>query len=193
LLIAGVASNLTDLIAHIPSIRRNIVGISVPNMAADEVRDMVAIAERSGGAPFDEAAVEQLVATSAGLPYLAALIGQHAIIAASEARALSVGPAQVDLARRRAAEDIFSRLPPRVQFLLGEGALFGPATSIGRAAYEAISHDGSIADPTLIAAFSDNATAFAPLVEPVPDHPRGAWRFVEDGTSSYIWLAGQQG
>jgi hypothetical protein len=193
LLIAGVASNLTDLIAHIPSIRRNIVGISVPNMVAEEVRDMVTIAERSGGAPFDDAAVERLVTVSAGLPYIAALVGQHAIIAASEARALSVGIAQVDVARSRAAEDIFSRLPPRVQYMLSDGALFGPNTPIGRAAHEAISHDGSIADPALIATFTGNSADLAPLVEPVPDHPRGAWRFVEDGTSSYIWLAGQQG
>ncbi|MGJ3628615.1 hypothetical protein AB5I41_19925 [Sphingomonas sp. MMS24-JH45] len=46
--IAGVAANLTELIEHIPSIRRNILGLPGPMMSAEEMAEMIALGEAAG-------------------------------------------------------------------------------------------------------------------------------------------------
>jgi Cdc6-like AAA superfamily ATPase len=188
LLIAGVADNLTDLIAHVPSIRRNIVGIPVPNMTDDEVGELIAIGEQTGGVSFEKLAVERLVAASAGLPYLAALIGQHATLAAVDAGAAKVVADHVDIACSRAAEDIESRLSPTTQYALSESGAMAPESVVVKAAREAVRRGGLIEDPALRGAIERLAGRQAALFEIVPRHPDGAWRFAEDGASTYIWL-----
>lgn len=188
IVIAGVAGNLTELIAHIPSIRRNIIGIGVPNMTEDEVRDMVAIAEQAGGPHFEPEALMALVLNSAGLPYLASLMGQHATLAAAEDQATTVTRDHIEVARLRTAEDILSRLSPTTQHAIANCRAGKQAELIDRLAAHAVRHDGQIADPSLLTEISSQAEALAGLVEPIPDEPSGAWRFREDGASSCIWL-----
>ncbi|MDZ3833681.1 MAG: ATP-binding protein [Sphingopyxis sp.] len=189
IMIAGVASNLTDLIAHIPSIRRNIVGIAVPNMGEDEIRDMVAIACKNGGPAFRPAAVEALARVSAGLPYLAALIGQHAAIAAIEQQASEVDEDHLGVATDRAAVDILSRLSPLVIHSLRDESARDRDSLLWACAVDAIENDGLITTPELIARLSVERTALMKLVRPIDEDPLERWQFVEDGVSSYIWLA----
>jgi AAA ATPase domain len=188
LLIAGVADNLTDLIAHVPSIRRNIVGVAVPNMSDDEVRELVAIGEQAGNIEFDAAATRQLIAASAGLPYLAALIGQHATLAAAEAGGGRVTAEQVDIGCLRAADDIGSRLSPVAQYALAEAGTISPSAILCRAAAESVRKGGIIESVELRQEIEKMSGRQATLLEPVPGHPNGAWRFAEDGTSTFIWL-----
>ena len=188
LLIGGVASNLTDLIAHVPSIRRNIVGIGVPNMTDDEVRDLIAIGERVGSVSFTGAATTRLVEMSAGLPYLAALIGQHATLAAIEGGAAQIDTAHVEIAGTRAAEDIGSRLSPAVQHALGDHHHLAPAGIIARGAAEAVRNGGLILSPDVLHELGQLSAPQSGLFKPVANHPSGAWQFGEDGTSSYVWL-----
>lgn len=189
IMIAGVASNLTDLIAHIPSIRRNIIGIAVPNMDEDEIREMVTIANKNGGPAFLPAAVEALARVSAGLPYLAALIGQHAAIAAIEQQSLEVTADHVSVATERAAADILSRLSPLVTHSLRDERAREPGSLLWSCAADAIENDGLISTPALIAKLSDEGAALKRLVLPVDGDPLERWQFIEDGVSSYIWLA----
>lgn len=189
IMIAGVASNLTDLIAHIPSIRRNIIGIAVPNMDEDEIREMVTIANKNGGPAFLPAAVEALARVSAGLPYLAALIGQHAAIAAIEQQSPEVTADHVSVATERAAADILSRLSPLVTHSLRDERAREPGSLLWSCAADAIENDGLISSPALIAKLSDEGAAFKRLVLPVDGDPLERWQFIEDGVSSYIWLA----
>ncbi len=188
LLIAGVASNLTDLIAHVPSIRRNIVGIGVPNMTDDEVRELVAIGENAGKVRFSDHAVGRLVAHSAGLPYLAALIGQHAALAAGEDGLREVDAAHVDTARQRAADDIGSRLSPAARFAFSPQNATQTDGILADLAAEAVANGGVIAPAPLVAQIEQLPAPQKSLFEPCPDHPQGAWRFVEDGASTYVWL-----
>ncbi len=192
IMIAGVASNLTDLIAHIPSIRRNIIGIAVPNMDQDEIRDMVAIAHRNGGPAFRPAAVEALARVSAGLPYLAALIGQHAAIAAIEKEASEVDADHLGVATDRAAADILSRLSPLVTYNLRDEGARERDSLLWSCAVDAIENDGLITTPELVARLSDENEALKKLVLPIDEDPLERWQFVEDGVSSYIWLAGHR-
>ncbi len=189
IMIAGVASNLTDLIAHIPSIRRNIIGIAVPNMDEDEIREMVAIAKQNGGPIFLPTAVTALARASAGLPYLAALIGQHAALAAIEQRSLEVDVAHVDVATERAAADILSRLSPLVTYSLRDEDARKRGSFLWSCAVDAIENDGLITDPALIARLSSEGELLKRLVLPIEGDPLERWQFVEDGVSSYIWLA----
>ncbi len=189
LLIAGVAANLNELIAHVPSIRRNIVGVSVPNMSPDEVREMIAIGERVGDVRISAEAVDTLIAGAAGLPYLAALIGQHATLESVDDGATEVLPAHVEMALRRAQEDIHSRLSPSAAFILAQPGVLDPAGPIVRAAIEAVRHGGQISGPETTAALAAMSAPGAALFERVEGRMDGAWRFREDGVSSYLWLA----
>ncbi len=188
LLIAGVASNLTHLIAHVPSIRRNIVGIGVPNMTDDEIRELVAIGESAGKVRFSAGAVQQLIEYSAGLPYLASLLGQHAALAAGEEGAREVEAAHVELARHRSAEDIGSRLSPAARFALSTPDDLRPDEFLAATAGEAVRNGGIIVSNQLVDRITQLALPQKGLFEPCPDHPQGAWRYAEDGASTYVWL-----
>ena len=189
LLVAGVADNLNELIAHVPSIRRNIVGIGVPNMGDDEVRDLIAIGERSGNVRMAGAAIDRLIGGAAGLPYLAALIGQHATLESIERNATEVGVDHVNTGFVRAQEDIASRLSPAATYILAQPAVLAAGSAVVRAAVEAVHNGGRIADPTTtasLAALTEPESALFARIEGSMDN---GWRFREDGVSSYVWLA----
>ena len=78
LVLAGVAADLTELVEHIPSIRRNILAVRVPKMSDTEVLQIVANGEREAGVNFDEAARNFIVEVARGSPYIANLLCHHA-------------------------------------------------------------------------------------------------------------------
>lgn len=187
LLIGGVAANLSELVAHVPSIRRNIVGIGVPNLDRDEVAEMVDIAEASGNVRFEALARDRLAEVSAGLPYLVGLIGQHAVLEASDSGEPWIAKAHVDRAVAVGCEEIASRLSLRCNFALDR--LSAARTKLlERAAAEATSHGGIIVDPAITAELRLHEKEFADILQPMADDPRGGWRFSEDGTASLVWL-----
>ena len=110
LVISGVAGNLADLVEHIPSIRRNILGYRVPELEAAEVQQMVAIGENISGLTFDPAARADVVTMANGSPYLASLLGQYASFGALDRGAAEVGPADVRRAATRVADELRTRL-----------------------------------------------------------------------------------
>ena len=188
LLIGGVAENLTDLVSYIPSIRRNIVGIGVPNLTADEVDEMVNIAEAQGTIRFDAAARERIATVSAGLPYLVGLLGQHATLLASDAGDDIIAVTHVDRALAIACDDISSRLTLRCSHALAQHERSAYADLIRRAAAEATLSGGVIVDSALVAELRRQGDRLSDLVGPVEDDPRGGWRFHEDGAASLVWL-----
>lgn len=68
LVLAGVASNLQQLIGYIPSIRRNIIGLPMPRLSSEEVRALIRIGEKSAGVSFDEDAIQAIESLSNGSP-----------------------------------------------------------------------------------------------------------------------------
>lgn len=187
LLIGGVAGSLSELVAHVPSIRRNIAGIGVPNLIASEVDEMVDIAEASGNVRFDALARERLAEVSAGLPYLVGLIGQHAIFEAADAGDDWIARAHIDRAVGVGCEEIASRLSVHCNFALDR---LSPAHRklVEQASVEAAANGGLVVDPTTTAELRRNASDVSEIVRPLTDDPRGGWRFNEDGASSLVWL-----
>jgi hypothetical protein len=78
LLLTGVASNLDELIGFTPSIRRNIVGLSVGAMGDEDLIEILARAEEATGLQFAESARALIVRMSGGSPYLVRLLGNRA-------------------------------------------------------------------------------------------------------------------
>ena len=68
LVIAGVASNLTELIDHIPPIQRSLYALQTPKMVSREITELVRRGEDGTGLTFDDGAVELIVAAANGYP-----------------------------------------------------------------------------------------------------------------------------
>lgn len=197
LVIAGVASNLTDLISYIPSIRRNIIGMPVPNMTSDEVREMLDIAGQQSGLVFNENAHEAIVLSSVGLPYLVGLIGQHAGIEATLRGSTKVELADVHRAVGIAAMEVSRRLSPTSLFEIEEYAKkAGGMEHLTSLAFEALKAGGLIREKDVEddAPEADRKARKArmtasKLFERIANDPLDRWRFVEDGCSTFIWLS----
>jgi hypothetical protein len=112
LVIAGVASNLQELIGYIPSIRRNVVGLPIPKLTTDEVRALITIGEQAGGLNYEERAIEMIDLLCNGSPYLARLISHHAGIHALDERRLQVNLADILSALNSIVDEAEGRLAP---------------------------------------------------------------------------------
>lgn len=197
LVIAGVAANLNELIEHIPSIRRNIVGLSVNNMSRDEVSSLIRIGERMSDFAFEEPAVEMIVHLAAGSPYIASLLSQHAGLLAVERGAESVAIEDVTAAIGRSADEIADRISERSRYAVDRAYGDGLAAALAPLAHAALRHGGRFGAEALAEQAPDAAERtrtmdrldreFA-LVERIADDPAGRYRFREEGVPIYLWI-----
>lgn len=188
LLIGGIASSLSELIAYVPSIRRNVVGIGIPNLTADEVSEMLDIAQAEGNVSFGLEAREQLITISAGLPYLVGLVGQFAVLEAVDNGEDQIALKHVDRAVSLSSEEIANRLSLRCICALEKLKEEPFASLLERAASEATREGGIVVNPELTGELMRHQLRFSEILEPIADDPRGGWRFLEDGASSLVWL-----
>ena len=196
LVIAGVAGNLADLVEHIPSIRRNILGFRVPELKPTEVQQMVAIGEEISGLIFDPKASEDIIAMANGSPYLASLLSQYASFGALDRAATIVAPVDVRKAVAQVADELRARLTEQT----GEGtdhAIADGWSATLHALADHSMHQMGCLDPELLEdAFTDRSfpevaeqlkDAYG-IVIPAFDEKPGRYRFREEGLGSYIWL-----
>jgi hypothetical protein len=203
LVIAGVADNLTDMLAEIPSIRRNICPIDVPRMSSDEVRQLVRRGEFVSGLSFDAEVVETIATVSNGLPYLASLLSQHmGLVALHDGRTrveLKDAPAAmrvvVDELRHQLtlrAQAQIEHLQPEAETILGQVA--GQA-SIANAAFSLASVDtffpaeatGQLCRRLLAAMSADGG-----LLQ-VWDNEFGRhYRFADPNAAQFLWLTAER-
>ena len=115
LVLAGVAADLTELVEHIPSIRRNIFALRVPKMSEAEVLQIVANGEREADLKFDGQASAFVVEVARGSPYIANLICHHAGHAALDAGRSTVVPADVASAVDRTILEFQGRIATPAQ------------------------------------------------------------------------------
>lgn len=115
LVLAGVAANLDELVGFTPSIRRNIVGLHVPPLLPDEVRDILDMGEEATGLTFADDARAAITAMAAGSPYIARLLGARAGSAALDAGLRQVGAGQVRQAAESTLGEWNAGLPRRVR------------------------------------------------------------------------------
>lgn len=113
LVIAGVASNVTELVEYIPSIQRSVAALPVPDMSATEVRQLVVNGEDASGVSFESAAIGLVVSVANGLPYLASLLCHHASHLAVEQGRMTVKTGDVSAAISEALQEFEARTAKR--------------------------------------------------------------------------------
>ena len=202
LVLAGVAADLTELVEHIPSIRRNIFAHRVPKMPDTEVLQIVSNGEREAGLTFDPAASASVVAVSLGSPYIANLLCHHAGHAALDEGRSTVLPRDVSGAVDRAVAEFQARIAKPVQARIRGLMEHGSGEALATAARAALSGDGAFGVAEL-QAFGDVDAKRAQqvlqllasekiLVADDDDDTGARMAFAEDGLPTFIWMSWAQ-
>lgn len=122
LVIGGVASDLTDLMEHIPSIRRNVAAVKIAPMSDEEVRALIENGSRLSGIKFDASAADLIVTAARGSPYLTSLMSHVSGMLALDAGRLNVVLDDVTRALDDVIDDFRSRIPRQLALQLDEAA-----------------------------------------------------------------------
>ena len=198
--IAGVAANLTELVSNVPSIQRNIAAIQVPRMTSDELRELVKKGEDVSGVVFDDAAVQAVVASSLGFPYLASLLSHRAGLNAIDAGRDTVEAADVVAAKSEAVEEARGRITRRSQMqidqrlqkgMLGALGVLASAAKTASAGFSLEDLDMLGADPLDVSgakALLERLTREDILIEAAEDEFGRTFHFKEDSVATYLWL-----
>lgn len=202
LVLAGVAADLTQLVEHIPSIRRNIFAMRIPKMTDDEVLSIISNGEREAGLTFDPAASASIAAVSLGSPYIASLLCHHAGHAALDEGRATVIPRDVSASVSRAVAEFQARIAKPVQARVKTLIEQGSGEALATAARAALSGDGSFGASELQAYGDVDAKRAQQVIQLLaseniltPDDEDGDGQrltFVEDGLPTYIWMSWAQ-
>lgn len=197
LVLSGVAGDLSDLVEHIPSIRRNIFAQHVEKMSDAEIASIVSNGERETTMTFEPTATAFVVAASRGSPYLANLICHHAGHAALNQQRTTVKPADVAQAVEQAVEEFAGRvskpLVARVARLMD-----GNGGAIAAAARAALAADGTftlqelVTDQELEAKRAQQVIALLKeegLLREIQNDDTANYRFLDDGLPAFIWMS----
>lgn len=204
LVIGGVASDLAELIDHIPSIRRNILAVRVPQMSDEEVREMIATGERASGLRFDAAASDLVVRISRGWPYIAVLVCHNAGLCALDAEREVILEDDVSAALDASASELRSRMSnamiQQVDSLFGEDS--GRALMVIAGAALATGGEFTATDIERVSPKSTEATAAKRIADQLAgerillerrgEPGQNLYGFVDDGLPSYLWFLGTQ-
>ena len=197
LVIAGVASSLTELVDRIPSIRRNILGLQVPNMNDEEIAQLVRNGQSVSGLSFATDVVRFITSFACGSPYIASLLSQYSGIVALDRRSTVVEKSDVVDAIRQSLDEIRQRVHPQTLHSIEQAYQAGYSSVLGLLACTAL-NAGGILQPSLIAEVS-NSEGWAPgciddieqrfgLVKRVSGDPTGAYHFADEGVPIYLWM-----
>lgn len=202
LVLAGVAADLTELVEHIPSIRRNIFACRVPKMSDAEVLQLVANGERESDLKFDPDASASVLTVARGSPYLASLLCHHAGHAALDEGRNTVMPADVARAVGYAVGEFEARVPTPMQSKVRELFNKGRAEVMALAARAALATDGVFSAADLVAASEVTprkaeeviaAVSSEGLVKTISEaESESRYTFVEDGLPTLIWMSWAQ-
>ncbi|MBS0334059.1 MAG: ATP-binding protein [Proteobacteria bacterium] len=198
--VAGVASDLAELIDHSPSVQRNILALQMPAMNSTELKELVRNGERLTGLTFDNECLGQVVTIARGLPHLASLLSHYAGLSALEKGRLAVVGGDIATAVATSSAQIGQRTSKRakVQIVEAQKRGFGPLLDAMAAA--SLSSSGEpfrIAEVARIAEMPEAACkrgaeemmANGGLIEAVEDENGKGLAFVEEGVPLLIWLA----
>jgi len=113
-MLVGIAQSVADLGLDHPSVERNLWPVKLPRMTADELRDIIQLAESRLNASgptikFDPAARGRLVAVAGGFPWFVHVIGQAALIEGPSEHPAQVTVAAIDRAVESLAKNRFAQ------------------------------------------------------------------------------------
>ena len=204
LVIAGVAADLTELVEHIPSIRRNIFAMQVPKMTAAEVNHLVENGEAISGVTYDKDATDFIVFVANGSPYLASLLSHHAGLAAIDRGASAVSADDVSLAVDQALTEFRGRISKHSQNQIDQAAKTGVRHVLGVMAGSALFNNGRFdgRDMDTLYPSAANAASFKSTIEELAargvlleaqdgEFGRG-YRFSEEAVLPYLWILAAQ-
>ena len=196
IVLAGVAADLSDLVEHIPSIRRNIFALRVPKMSEAEVLQIIATGERETDIKFDPGARASIVTVAHGSPYLASLLCHHSSYSAIDEGRDTVLPNDVANAIAIAVSEFQSRVPKPVQANVRRLFTTGRAEIMALAARAALALDGSFSDEDLSATGEItrrkadeiiNALVLEGVLKESAEG-EGCYTFIEDGLPTLVWM-----
>lgn len=197
LVIAGVAANLTELVEHIPSIRRNIAGIRVTGMATEEIEALIRLGERVSGLSYEDRAVQVIIVAATGSPYLASLLSQHAGLNALDRGELRVAARDVTEALVRAEAEVHDRLSERSRYEIKRVQNDGMAETLTELALAALRDNGRFTAATLAETMgreradevvSDLARRYG-LIALADEDAGMIYHFREEGVPVFLWLS----
>lgn len=200
LIIAGVAADLSELVQHIPSIRRNILAFRVPLMSAEEITELVDMGERAAGITFDRQARNLVVTTARGSPHIASLLCHHAALAALEENRTVVQPSDLAVSIEQALIELRDRIPASVQALVDNLRKKGAGRHLATLAATSMQCGGDFtatmfeeagATPAEAAACKrivDELAAQGELIKVRHEDEERHYTFLEDGVPPYLWL-----
>ncbi|MGH7023097.1 MAG: ATP-binding protein [Caulobacteraceae bacterium] len=200
LVVAGIASDLTELMEAIPSIQRSIYALELPRMSGDEVRQLVSKGEKVGGVTFRAPATDLIVSLAAGFPYLASLLAHHSALAALDGGRTSVVRDDVATAAEGALEELKSRLSRRSQWHIEETVRGGGLAALGAIAAAAQSASGrftpediasravSVEQRDLQLQMAEALARDGALLKEANDEYGKGYNFIEPSVPPYLWL-----
>jgi hypothetical protein len=200
-LIAGVPTELAELVGHVPSLHRNVLAMRIPRMTAAEIRDIIVKGEAASEVRFDDEAVQTIIAACTGLPYLAKLICYRAAPAAFEDGRRTVNAADVGASLQDAIEDLRKTVPRQAQLRIDELTQRGQLGVLGALARAAQSTGGWFTMDDIALAVGEDPTPHgdAPalarslverniLIEATNDAHEQAFRFAAPTLPDYLAL-----
>lgn len=202
--IGGVAADLTELVEHIPSIRRNILAMRVPRMTEDEIRQLVGTGEKASGLQFDPDAQEMIVTLTRGWPYIASLLCHHSGLQAIEAGRATVTPGDVSAAvddalielRARMGKSVLTQLDRLLSENVGKllSVLAGASLAAG-GDFDTHDIDDAAQKPsegTAARRLAEQLASEKVLLEQREDSHGRRYAFSEEGLPPYLWFMGVQ-
>jgi Cdc6-like AAA superfamily ATPase len=204
LVIAGIASDLTELMEAIPSVQRSLYALELPRMSPDEIRQMVAKGEKVSGVAYGVPATDLIVSLSAGFPYLASLLAHHSAISALDADRTTVVREDVSGAAQGALEELRGRLSRRSRWHIDETVRQGGLAVLGSIAAAAQSASGRFSvedlasraktdkERELQSRVAEMLAHEGALLREANDEFSQGYSFIEASVPPYLWLLSLQ-
>ncbi len=204
LVIAGVAGDLTELVQHIPSIRRNIFALQVPKMTTAEVHSLIDNGQAVSAVGFEPSATDFITAVANGSPYIASLLSHHAGLAAVDKGRLKVGTEDVALAVDQALVEFQGRISRHSQMQMDKVTKNGVRQILGMLAGSSMFNGGrfdandidilypSASNSENCRAVIEDLAAKNILVSASEDEYGRAYRFQEEAVPPYLWILAAQ-
>lgn len=191
--IGGVATSLPELVEHIPSIRRNIVGLPIPAMTPEEVAEVIAIGQRISGVRYSPSAVQLMTLIANGSPYLASMIAQYSGFNAVDANTRDVDVRHVVDAAKQVASELRGRMSKATVGMVENAIADGAGKDLVAYARSSLSSMGQISldgqQGDVETRIKEIAEKYPALIQPVADATHTLYRFTEDGLPLYLWIS----
>lgn len=200
LVIAGVSSNLHELIGYIPSIRRNIVGLPLPKLDETEVGEIIRLGEEASGLRFGEDIVAEINILSQGSPYLVRLACYHSSLMALAANRMQIQQQDVSEGLDHMVEEAAARLAHDTLQRVGklnwerddpllETVVHLAGTPSGW--FSALDVAEQVRDPNdcvSVERFIRNDLTPMGLMQEEGSGADSRYRFVDEGLQSFLWI-----